>query len=223
MNALDTESEHQIVGGLGRKELDESAPAKDDTLLHSKVDHLDDSNGATSLEQPATFKNLAGSHTTHSKKHNMLLDRDASQQIAFAKEPHDDDCMMLNPSLRQTVDQEKNGDISLLESKQAPDERDIEDEWSLSCWQKLRFFLKQTCKDISRHKCQFCLSFCSVFIVVLSVLIVVSITQKGPIVFFRLAEKGNGQWDGVIAPTDNAVVDYSDWLENGEYLNFTQT
>ena len=58
---------------------------------------------------------------------------------------------------------------------------------------------------------------------VLSVLIVVSITQKGPIVFFRLAEKGNGQWDGVIAPTDNAVVDYSDWLENGEYLNFTQT
>ena len=31
MNALDTESEHQIVGGLGRKELDESAPAKDDT------------------------------------------------------------------------------------------------------------------------------------------------------------------------------------------------
>ena len=30
---------------------------------------------------------------------------------------------------------------------------DDEDGWSLSCCQKFRLFLKQTCKDICRHKC----------------------------------------------------------------------
>ena len=66
-----------------------------------------------------------------------------------------------------------------------PDEGGLE----LTCWQKLRFFVKQSCKDIARHKCQFCLSFCSVFVVVLSVLIVQSITARGPIIFMRLGEK----------------------------------
>ena len=75
-----------------------------------------------------------------------------------------------------------------------------EDGFSLTCWQKLRFFLKQTMKDIKRHKCQFCLSFCSVYMVVLSVLIVVSITEKGPLVFFNLAETYHGQWDSFVAP-----------------------
>ena len=69
----------------------------------------------------------------------------------------------------------------------------------LSCWQKLRFFVKQSCKDIYRHKCQFCLSFCSVFVVVLSLLTVVSITQKGPIIFLRLSEKQVGMFDGIFS------------------------
>ena len=37
----------------------------------------------------------------------------------------------------------------------------------------------------------------SVFVVVLSILIVVSITQKGPIIFLRLAEKTSGEYDGI--------------------------
>ena len=45
----------------------------------------------------------------------------------------------------------------------------------MTCWQKFRFFVKQSVKDVTRHKCQFCLSFCSVFVVVLSILVVASI------------------------------------------------
>ena len=67
----------------------------------------------------------------------------------------------------------------------------------LTCWQKFRFFIKQSFKDIWRHKCQFGLSFCSVFVVVLSILVVVSITEQGPIIFLRLAEKQVGQYDAI--------------------------
>ena len=56
----------------------------------------------------------------------------------------------------------------------------------LTCKQKMRFFIKQSIKDIKRNKCQFCLSFCSVCVVVLSILVVVSITSLGPIIFFSL-------------------------------------
>ena len=74
----------------------------------------------------------------------------------------------------------------------------------LTCWQKFRFFIKQSCKDIYRHKCQFCLSFCSVFVVVLSILTVVSITELGPIIFLRLSEKSVGEYDGIFASSTNA-------------------
>lgn len=59
----------------------------------------------------------------------------------------------------------------------------------------------------------------------LSILIVESITQKGPIIFFRLAEKTTGEYDAIFY---NMQVDFSG--SDGEdeldfmaaYLNFTQ-
>ena len=67
----------------------------------------------------------------------------------------------------------------------------------MSCCQALRFFLKHSCRDIKRHKCHFCLAFCSVFIVVLSTLVVNTVTSKGPIIFMKLAEQDSGEIDCV--------------------------
>ena len=99
--------------------------------------------------------------------------------------------------------------------------KDEEEEWGLTCWQKLRFFMKQSCKDIGRHKCQFCLSFCSVFVVVLSILIVVSITQKGPIIFLRLSEKQVGEYDAIFSSIDQQVENINKWEATYWYLNYT--
>ena len=93
----------------------------------------------------------------------------------------------------------------------------------LSCCGKLRFFVKQSCKDICRHPCQFCLSFCSVFTVVLSILVVISITEKGPIIFLSLGEKQIGQYDAVINPNFNGKTQtFSDYVSSGLFLNYTQ-
>ena len=35
-------------------------------------------------------------------------------------------------------------------TQESPDE---DSRGGLTCWQKLRFFMKQSCKDIARHKC----------------------------------------------------------------------
>lgn len=53
-------------------------------------------------------------------------------------------------------------------------------------------------------------------------LIVVTITQKGPIIFFRLAEKFNGEYDGIISSPFDRVKDWNDYMQDGQYLNFTK-
>ena len=85
-----------------------------------------------------------------------------------------------------------------------------EETWGLTCWQKLRFFTKSSCQDIWRHKCQFCLSFCSVFVVVLSILVVISITELGPIIFLRLSEKSVGEYDGIISSRGSFFDNFDD-------------
>ena len=74
-------------------------------------------------------------------------------------------------------------------------ESEEDDELKQGCWQKFRFFLKHSFRDALRHKCHFCLAFCSVFIVVLSTLVVSTIVSKGPIVFVSLAEFYTGEMD----------------------------
>ena len=50
------------------------------------------------------------------------------------------------------------------------------------------FFLKHSYRDVGRRRFHFCLSFCSVFIVVWSALVINTLVEKGPIVFLKLAE-----------------------------------
>jgi hypothetical protein len=50
------------------------------------------------------------------------------------------------------------------------------------------FFLKHSYRDVGRKKFHFCLSFCSVFIVVWSALVINTLVDQGPIIFLKLAE-----------------------------------
>lgn len=52
----------------------------------------------------------------------------------------------------------------------------------------INFFFKHSLRDIQRRKFHFSLAFCSVFIVVLSSLVINTAVEKGPIIFLKLAE-----------------------------------
>mmetsp|Transcript_1214 Transcript_1214/g.1859 ORF Transcript_1214/g.1859 Transcript_1214/m.1859 type:complete len:198 (-) Transcript_1214:1127-1720(-) len=78
-----------------------------------------------------------------------------------------------------------------------------------------------SCKDIKRRKCQFCLSFCSVFVVVLSVLAVVTITALGPIIFLRINEKQTGEVDAIFSNRITSIANFPTYSDQGNYLNYT--
>ena len=59
-------------------------------------------------------------------------------------------------------------------------------------------------RDILRRKCHFCLAFCSVFVVVLSTLVVNTVIAKGPIIFLSLNQAGTGEFDAYFEPVDKA-------------------
>ncbi len=68
------------------------------------------------------------------------------------------------------------------------------------CWPSTKMFIKYSYRDLTRHKCHFCLAFCSVFFVVLSSLVVASMVQKGPVIFLKMADANNGEIDAFITP-----------------------
>lgn len=55
--------------------------------------------------------------------------------------------------------------------------------------QQTAYYIKNSCKDIWRHKCHFCISTLSIFIVVLMALVIYTVVDEAPIIFLRLAEK----------------------------------
>ena len=75
------------------------------------------------------------------------------------------------------------------------------------------FFVKHSFRDIGRKKFHFGLSFCSVFVVVFSALIINTLIEKGPIIFLKLAEADFGQYDGIIYPA-NSNWDNGDGMSN---------
>ena len=85
--------------------------------------------------------------------------------------------------------------------------------------------MKHSCRDICRHKCHFGLAFCSVFVVVLSVVVVNTIISKGPLIFLSLAEKQNGAFDGLFY-NEGVGSDYSDfsniYCDHNHNLNYTK-
>ena len=44
-------------------------------------------------------------------------------------------------------------------------------------------YTRYALQDVSRNKCNFCLAFCSVFMVVFSILVVKTVVSVGPLVF----------------------------------------
>ena len=59
------------------------------------------------------------------------------------------------------------------------------------------------------------------FVVVLSILCVVSITELGPIIFLRLSEKSIGEYDGIFSSRDYSGVDFNDFTAEYYYLSYT--
>ena len=56
----------------------------------------------------------------------------------------------------------------------------------------------------------------------LAILIVVSITRLGPIIFMRLSEKTVGEYDGIFSSSKSTVNDFSDWEESSYSLNYVR-
>ena len=88
---------------------------------------------------------------------------------------------------------------------------------SQSFFSSFCFFFGQSAKDARRHKCQYCLGFCSVFVVVLMTLIINTVIDKGPIIFLRLAEGNVGEVDAFIESSYN-----TDSGGQAKYVNLTQ-
>jgi len=79
-------------------------------------------------------------------------------------------------------------------------------------------------QDISRNKCHFALAFCSVFVVVLSILVVNTIVQMGPLAFLAIGEKEEGEIDAIFSPESPGVYnshDYARYFDSGLFLNYT--
>ena len=84
------------------------------------------------------------------------------------------------------------------------------------------FFCKHSCRDMKRSKCNFCLAFCSVLIVVISTLVIKTITHKGPIVFLKLGEEASGQYDAIFTPTGTDFDQFNDFENQKIFINSTQ-
>ena len=84
------------------------------------------------------------------------------------------------------------------------------------------FFLKHSYRDAGRKKFHFALSFCSVFVVVWSALVINTLVDKGPIIFLKLAEGTEGQYDGIIYPS-NDFEEMSEFINlEGVFVNYTK-
>ena len=56
----------------------------------------------------------------------------------------------------------------------------------------------------------------------LSILTVVSITELGPIIFLRLAEKSVGEYDAIFSNRNLEVSDFLSWYDSGFLINYSQ-
>ena len=86
----------------------------------------------------------------------------------------------------------------------------------------MKFFCKHSYRDVRRRKCHFCLSFCSVLIVVWSALVINTLVEKGPVIFLKIAEGDEGQYDGLIYPTREFDSMGSYTNKDGIFINFTR-
>ena len=85
------------------------------------------------------------------------------------------------------------------------------------------YFLKHAYKDIFRRKFHFTLAFCSVFLVVVSTLVINQIISKGSIIFLKIGESSHGEIDAFITPAADLVKETIDKVEYDvpTLLNYT--
>ena len=86
-----------------------------------------------------------------------------------------------------------------------------------------QFFIKHAYKDIFRRKFHFVLAFCSVFLVVVSTLVINQIISKGSIIFLKIGESSHGEIDAYISPAADVVKETLDKVEYDmpALLNYT--
>lgn len=123
--------------------------------------------------------------------------------------PDDLDKSPVSPYKSRYFDEKAGEDLDIVsqmsDTTVVPQEIQRDVEGGLGCWQMFRFFLKHSYRDVGRRKCHFCLALCSVFIVVLSTLVVNTVTSKGPIIFMQLAQQESGEIDCVYTPGSTRV------------------
>ena len=72
-------------------------------------------------------------------------------------------------------------------------------------------FAKHSYRDVKRRKLHFFLAFCSVFVAVLSTLVVNTLISQGPVVFLKLAEATVGEYDALMTPVPYSAKSFSDY------------
>jgi len=85
------------------------------------------------------------------------------------------------------------------------------------------FFMSFAVTEAKRRKFHFILAFCSVFLVVVSTLVINQIISKGSIIFLKISESTHGEIDAFVTPSADIVGRTSDGIEYemGSLLNFT--
>lgn len=72
-------------------------------------------------------------------------------------------------------------------------------------FQQTKMFIAYAWQDIGRNKLHFSLAFGSVFISVLSILLVSTIVTMGPLIFLGLGQKTNGEIDAMFSPPNPGI------------------
>ena len=80
--------------------------------------------------------------------------------------------------------------------------------------------MKHSYRDVGRKKFHFCLSFLAVLIVVWSALIINTVVEKGPIIFLKIAQGNEGQYDGIVSPSINIQEMTSFDNQDGVFINY---
>jgi len=83
-----------------------------------------------------------------------------------------------------------------------------------------KFFCKHSYRDMKRRKCHFFLAFCSVFIVVVSTLVINTVISKGPVIFLKMAEGEEGEADAYITPRGEYLGEKDS--ETATFMNYTR-
>lgn len=69
----------------------------------------------------------------------------------------------------------------------------------------VKFFSSFQLRDVKRNKYHFCVSFCTVLVIVFAALTVTTIVEKSPIMFWKFAQSDQGEIDAYIKPKNDFI------------------